>query len=119
MSLNAGVLSFVDGAIDAVDFALVVGDIYFNGGTPTDATGQLVVGSFQSGYLPQVAIGGLWYTDAMAILTDALGAITGHTGSGLPYTAVRGLATSFGQPVTSYAPAGIPLDANGRVVLPP
>lgn len=117
MSLNTGVLSFTGTTIDRIDFSSVVGALQFNGGTPTDNDGNLVIGPFASGYLPQAPVGGLYYTDSGAILVDSVGSIAGHTNSGLPYTVNKGLAISIGQPAASYAPAGIPLDASGRVAL--
>lgn len=114
MSLNIGPLRLSpNGDIYITNIPVYTGPIHFNGGTPVDDTGGLVIAPEAAGYTPDFFIGGLGYTEEGAIVTDGFNPIIGHTNSGLPYTSV-GLAVSPNAP-TSWAPGGIPLAPNGRV----
>ena len=112
-------MSLVAGAIarDALGRLRVVGTTgdpvpHFNGGTPADAAGLLVVGPYASGYFSQAYLNGIGYTAAGAIVTDALGAITAYA-AGLPCTD-NGLASEVNAVPVDFV-AGIPVSATGRV----
>jgi len=112
VSLTAGVI-----ARDALGrLRVVISDdtrvVDFNGGSPVTPAGLTVHGPITSGYNREAYLGGLGYTSLGALVTDALGGVTGHV-AGLPVTAA-GLATEFnGVPVGFVA--GVPISATGRV----
>jgi hypothetical protein len=112
MSLVAGVI-----ARDALGrLRVVITDdtrvVNFNGGSPVTPAGLLVDGPNASGYNREAYLGGLGYTSQGALVTDAIGGITGHV-AGLPVTAA-GLATEFNGVPAGFV-AGVPLSSTGRV----
>ena len=120
MSLNGTLIGkAANGALSIVNLPTYSGAIRFNGGTPANDLAQLVLAPFASGYTPEVFVGGLAYTHAGGILTDALGAISGYTNTGLPYTVNGCLATDTTSTPVKASPGGVPIDAANRVCLTP
>lgn len=107
--LNAGVL-LID-ATGSITPALIADPVYFNGGTPTDDNGSLIVADTN----PVTFQGGLGYSANGALCVDPFSEIANHS-AGIPLSADGLVAVSFGGAAVS-AVAGIPLDVDGRVCL--
>jgi hypothetical protein len=107
--LNAGVL-LIDVA-GVIAPATSADEIYFNGGTPTNAVGTLIIADTE----PVHFQGGLGYSADGALCVDPFSEIS-HYSAGLPLSEDGLVAVSFGgEPVSTVA--GIPLDLDGRVCL--
>jgi hypothetical protein len=105
--LNAGVLKFTSGVIQTVTSA---DPVYFNGGTPVDASGRL----FISESLPDFFLGGLGYKANLALCVATSGAIT-HSVAGFGLNADGAIVVSPG-PIEFYS-SGLPFDSLGRLVM--
>lgn len=82
----------------------------FNGGTPMDNTGALVVATTGG----VVYSGGLNYTAAGAVVMINGGVIAGYVPGGFPVDVADKLVVVFGG-TPAFWNAGIPFDASGRV----
>lgn len=101
-------------ASDRLDTTVVVTEVLFNGGTPMNTAGELVVDNTIA--IPSVFHNGLGYTDVGALCCQLNGVIAGYTQGGLPVTASGRMATSSGATSDTYV-AGIRIGADGRVAV--
>jgi len=88
---------------------------FFNGGTPTNAAGELVV----STATPNIFVGGLGYANSGALsIDDSSGATGVISQGGLAQTPLGRLVCTYGALFTRYI-AGLPVDDLGRLCIDP